>query len=120
MDPLPNINKAYYIVQQVEKQKQVTHHVAEPTAFFANTGSRGNQGPRRDNRDGRENRGDKKTCTYCKQDGHVYEQCFERLGYPDWYKGKKNRKGGRMAAQVTTDFDGYKQFFDSYQCLLCP
>ncbi|GKB73377.1 NSP-interacting kinase 1-like protein, partial [Tanacetum coccineum] len=26
MDPLPNINKAYYIVQQVEKQKQVTHH----------------------------------------------------------------------------------------------
>ncbi|PWA71475.1 hypothetical protein CTI12_AA280540 [Artemisia annua] len=22
MDPLPNINKAYYIVQQVEKQKQ--------------------------------------------------------------------------------------------------
>ncbi|PWA59973.1 hypothetical protein CTI12_AA389680 [Artemisia annua] len=36
MDPLPNVNKAYYIVQQVEKQKQVTNHMHEPVAFFAN------------------------------------------------------------------------------------
>ncbi|PWA64832.1 hypothetical protein CTI12_AA340690 [Artemisia annua] len=36
MDPLPNLNKAYYIFQQVEKQKQVTHQVGDPTAFFAN------------------------------------------------------------------------------------
>nr|GEU61051.1 hypothetical protein [Tanacetum cinerariifolium] len=36
MDPLPNVNKAYYIVQQIEKQKQVTNHVADPMAFFAN------------------------------------------------------------------------------------
>ena len=57
MDPLLNINKAYYIVQQVEKHKQVTHQVVDPTAFFGNTGSKGNQGPRRESR---ENRGDKK------------------------------------------------------------
>ena len=106
MDPLPNINKAYYIVQQVEKQKQVTHSVADPTAFFANTGSKGNPGPRRDNR---EVRSDKKYCTHCKQDGHLFEQCFERLGYPDWYKGKKNKKGGRMVAQVNADFESYMQ-----------
>nr|GEX36683.1 hypothetical protein [Tanacetum cinerariifolium] len=36
MDPLPNVNKTYYIVQQVEKQKQVTNHVADPMDFFAN------------------------------------------------------------------------------------
>ncbi|GJT98495.1 hypothetical protein Tco_1094013 [Tanacetum coccineum] len=47
MDPLPNINKAYYIVQQVEKQKQVTHQVADPIAFFAN--NKGNQNVKRDN-----------------------------------------------------------------------
>nr|GEV27950.1 probable carboxylesterase 2 [Tanacetum cinerariifolium] len=35
MDPLPNLNKAYYIVQQVKKQKQVTHQTTDPTAFFA-------------------------------------------------------------------------------------
>nr|GFA41845.1 hypothetical protein [Tanacetum cinerariifolium] len=35
MDPSPNLNKAYYIIQQVKKQKQVTHHTSDPTAFFA-------------------------------------------------------------------------------------
>ncbi|GJV24584.1 NSP-interacting kinase 1-like protein [Tanacetum coccineum] len=107
MDPLPNLNKAYYIVQQVEKQKQVTHQVSDPTAFFA----KGNQSVRRDNRnDGRnDNRGqstEKKVCTHCGQEGHLYEQCFERLGYHDWYKGKKNKKG-KMDAQVSSDFSPY-------------
>lgn len=69
----------------------------EPIAFFAN--SKNNQNFKKDNK------GDKKVCTYCNHDGHVYEQCFERLGYPDWYKGKKNKKGVKMAAQVYGDFD---------------
>ncbi|GJY75319.1 retrovirus-related pol polyprotein from transposon RE2 [Tanacetum coccineum] len=30
----------------------------------------------------------KKVCTGCNQEGHLVEQCFERIGYPDWYKGK--------------------------------
>ncbi|GKC02526.1 uncharacterized mitochondrial protein-like protein [Tanacetum coccineum] len=29
----------------------------------------------------------KKVCTGCNQEGHLVEQCFERIGYPDWYKG---------------------------------
>ncbi|XP_071740094.1 uncharacterized protein [Rutidosis leptorrhynchoides] len=37
MVPLPSLNKAYYIVQQVKKQKQVTQNDPSPTAFFANT-----------------------------------------------------------------------------------
>nr|GEU89828.1 retrovirus-related Pol polyprotein from transposon TNT 1-94 [Tanacetum cinerariifolium] len=36
-----------------------------------------------------------------------FEQCFERLGYLDWYKGKKNKKGKKMAAQVLSDFSPY-------------
>nr|GFA51482.1 hypothetical protein CTI12_AA340690 [Tanacetum cinerariifolium] len=34
MDPLPNLNKDYYIVQQFEKQKQYTHQTIDLTAFF--------------------------------------------------------------------------------------
>ncbi|GKB51389.1 pyridoxal 5'-phosphate synthase-like subunit PDX1.2 [Tanacetum coccineum] len=65
MDPLPNVNKAYYIVQS----KQVYRHSVE--------------------------------------------QCFEKIGYPDWYKGKKNKKGGKLAANMVfgpeTPFDmGYE------------
>nr|GEU95505.1 histone-lysine N-methyltransferase family member SUVH9-like [Tanacetum cinerariifolium] len=58
MDPLPNLNKAYYIFQQVEKQKQVTHHTSDPTEFFA----KGNQSMRKDhkNDDKNDNRGKKK------------------------------------------------------------
>ena len=41
MDPLPTVNKAYYIVQQIEKQKQVTSHVFEPTAYFASMNNKG-------------------------------------------------------------------------------
>ncbi|GKE22494.1 leucine-rich repeat transmembrane protein kinase protein, partial [Tanacetum coccineum] len=48
MDPLPNVNKAYYIVQQIEKQKQVTNHSFDPSAFFANTNNRQNSSARRD------------------------------------------------------------------------
>ncbi|GKB66416.1 hypothetical protein Tco_0927828 [Tanacetum coccineum] len=91
MDPLPNINKAYYIVQQVEKQKQVTHHVNDPAAFFLNFNKNGqNSSSRRENRAA--NRGEKKVCGFCNQEGHLTEQCFEKIGYPDWYKGKKGKK----------------------------
>ncbi|GJZ05568.1 retrovirus-related pol polyprotein from transposon TNT 1-94 [Tanacetum coccineum] len=45
----------------------------------------------------------KKVCTRCNQEGHLVEQCIERIGYPNWYKGKKGKKGTRMAALVTLD-----------------
>ncbi|GKF59879.1 hypothetical protein Tco_0176665 [Tanacetum coccineum] len=48
MDPLPNVNKAYYIVQQIEKQRQVTNHSFDPSAFFATTNNRQNSSARRD------------------------------------------------------------------------
>ncbi|GJX58336.1 NSP-interacting kinase 1-like protein [Tanacetum coccineum] len=78
MDPLPTVNKAYYIVQQIEKQKQVTSHTFEPTAFFANMNNKGQSGGRK-----------------------------EVKGYPNWYKGKKAKKQGRIAAYVNLGFDEY-------------
>ncbi|GKE01523.1 retrovirus-related pol polyprotein from transposon TNT 1-94, partial [Tanacetum coccineum] len=47
----------------------------------------------------------KKVCTNYGQEGHLFEQCFERLGYPDWYKGKKAKKNNRLAAHVNSGFD---------------
>nr|GEW04308.1 topless-related protein 4-like isoform X2 [Tanacetum cinerariifolium] len=32
-------------------------------------------------------------------------QCFKRIGYPDWYKGKKAKKNARIAAHVNLGFD---------------
>ncbi|GJZ88141.1 retrovirus-related pol polyprotein from transposon TNT 1-94 [Tanacetum coccineum] len=30
----------------------------------------------------------KRLCTHCNQEGHIVDQCFEEIGYPDWYKVK--------------------------------
>nr|GEU30516.1 hypothetical protein [Tanacetum cinerariifolium] len=104
MGPLPDVNKAYYIVQQIEKQKQVTNHSFDPSAFFANTNNRQNINARRELKQPRlDNRNDqKRICTNCGQDGHVFDQCFKRIVYPDWYKGKKVKKGLRIAAHVSS------------------
>ncbi|GJY56807.1 retrovirus-related pol polyprotein from transposon TNT 1-94 [Tanacetum coccineum] len=105
IDPHPTVNKAYYIVQQIEKQKQVTSHTFEPTAFFANMNNKGQSGGRKEIKGNRID--GKRFCTRCNQEGHIVDQCFEKIGYPDWYKGKKSKKQGRIAAHVNSCFDEY-------------
>ncbi|GKA13670.1 retrovirus-related pol polyprotein from transposon TNT 1-94 [Tanacetum coccineum] len=77
MDPLPNVNKAYYIATY-NRKKEVKSSSPNRSEF-------------------------KKVCKGCNQEGHLVEQCFERIGYPDWYKGKKGKKGTKMATQETLD-----------------
>nr|GEV28941.1 hypothetical protein [Tanacetum cinerariifolium] len=91
----------------IEKQKQVTNHVFEPTAFFANLNNKGGNSSRRDVKNGRnDSRYEvKKLCTYCNQEGHTMDQCFEKIGYLDWYKGKKAKKSNKLAAHVNSGFD---------------
>nr|GFD32714.1 hypothetical protein [Tanacetum cinerariifolium] len=36
---------------------------------------------------------------------HTVDQCFEKIRYPDWQKGKKAKKSTRMAAHVNFGFD---------------
>ncbi|GJZ62688.1 hypothetical protein Tco_0618825 [Tanacetum coccineum] len=50
MDLLSTVNKAYYIVKQIEKQKQVTNHTFEPIAFFSNMNNKGTNGRRKNTR----------------------------------------------------------------------
>ncbi|GJX73057.1 leucine-rich repeat receptor-like serine/threonine/tyrosine-protein kinase SOBIR1 [Tanacetum coccineum] len=72
MDPLPSVNKAYYIVQQIEKYKQVTNHAFEPTAFFASMNNkRGNS---------------------CKRDGKNVRNDYRHDVKRTWKKAKKSIK----------------------------
>ncbi|GJU19868.1 reverse transcriptase domain-containing protein [Tanacetum coccineum] len=80
MDPLPIVNKAYYIVQQIEKQKQVTNYSFKPTAFFVNLNNKGGNTGRKDNRGSRND------------------------GKND---GKKAKKQGRIAANVSLRFNDH-------------
>ncbi|GJX03535.1 NSP-interacting kinase 1-like protein [Tanacetum coccineum] len=49
----------------------------------------------------------KRFCIGCNQEGHTVDQSFEIIGYPDWSKGKKAKKQGRIAAHVNSGFDEY-------------
>ncbi|VFQ70239.1 unnamed protein product [Cuscuta campestris] len=101
-EPLPTLSRAFYIIQQIETQRNVTRNIPESGAFFANDEG-GRMSSLKDRReDKRFKTGDRKYCKHCKSEGHLYEQYFERIGYPDWYKGKKNKKFGntKLAAHV--------------------
>lgn len=85
MDPLPLVNKTYNMVQKVEKQKRLTCYKIEPTAFFS---AQNNNNTRKEFRKPK-NSTQKKFCEYCILEGHTMETCFERVGYPDWWKGPR-------------------------------
>ncbi|GKC46677.1 pyridoxal 5'-phosphate synthase-like subunit PDX1.2 [Tanacetum coccineum] len=107
MDPLPSVNKAFYIVQQIEKQKQITNHAFEPTAFFASMNNKRGSSSKRDGKNFRNDYSHevKRTCTHYNKEGHTVDQYFEKIGYPDWYKGKMAKKSSKLAAHVSSGFD---------------
>ncbi|GAB2290879.1 hypothetical protein Dimus_038128 [Dionaea muscipula] len=106
MDPFPTINKAFYIFQQVEQQKQITSVNTTDNSIALLATKQGNKRGIVASTDNRKGRGlSKKRCDHCKEDGHSIDQCFEIIGYPDWYKGKKGKKqqfGSKFAAQAGT------------------
>uniref|UniRef100_A0A2C9WEK4 Retrotransposon gag domain-containing protein n=1 Tax=Manihot esculenta TaxID=3983 RepID=A0A2C9WEK4_MANES len=69
MDPLPSVNKAYSMVLQVEKQRQVNGQ-------FNNEG--GKNFKKRDF-----NRREERHCDFCKNSGHIKDTNFNLHGYPN-------------------------------------
>ncbi|GKE86581.1 hypothetical protein Tco_1560323, partial [Tanacetum coccineum] len=94
---------------QIEKQKQVTNHSFEPTTFFGYLNNKGSISGRKDNKwsrhDGRND--GKRFCTGCNQEGHTVDQCFEKIGYLDSYKGKKAKKQSRITENTSSGFDNH-------------
>ncbi|CAM8968144.1 unnamed protein product [Rhodiola kirilowii] len=113
-DPLPSVSKAYYTVLQVEKQKQIGSTVPESTAFMAGFGTKGNTNHRASYSEKRDNsKGmsvEKKLCSHCNKTGHLFVGCFEIIGYPDWYKGKHNKRSQGYSSRVASHVDRGQNF----------
>ncbi|XP_010693879.1 uncharacterized protein LOC104906777 [Beta vulgaris subsp. vulgaris] len=115
MDPLPGIYRVFSITQQIEKQKEVSSMVADNNAMISSAmvaqAYKGNihmQG----RKDWRELKKEKmnKQCSHCKGKGHTADQCFQIIGYPEWYNAIKASKGNqshgaRLAANVYSTQD---------------
>lgn len=97
MDPLPTVNRAYYILQQQEKQRQMKEGMqAIPNAEAYAVHKHGSKHVPLIKKDSKKAKSDK-FCQHCKVKGHSIDQCFKIHGYPDWYKEKY---GAKLAAQV--------------------
>lgn len=87
MDPLPTIDKAYYMVQKLERQNQITSYtVVEPIDFFSFHNNAVNR--KKDFKKPRDPN-QRRFYEYCKSEGHTFETCFERVGHSDWWKRLK-------------------------------
>ncbi|KAL0313533.1 UNVERIFIED_CONTAM: Retrovirus-related Pol polyprotein from transposon RE1 [Sesamum radiatum] len=88
MDPVPSINKAYAMVQSVEKKKQVHMELSESTenaALFVKGGNKFEK---------KKYAADKKSqyCAHCDRTGHSKETCFKLHGTPDWCKELQDKR----------------------------
>nr|GEU89786.1 uncharacterized mitochondrial protein AtMg00810-like [Tanacetum cinerariifolium] len=98
------------------EQKQVTYPSFEPSTFFANLqcNKETNDGKKDFKNSGPIKIEFKRVCTRCNQEGHIVEQCFERIGYPDWYKGKGIADGGTLNANQASFSMHYACIFSCF------
>lgn len=93
-DPLPPLNRAYALVIQEERHKNMAKGKegrSEAVSFAVQRSSHPSS----------KQRNDKVVCTNCNYPGHDVSSCFQLKGYPDWWTGPrgKNSSGrGRGAA----------------------
>ncbi|KAK6115405.1 hypothetical protein DH2020_007674 [Rehmannia glutinosa] len=126
IDPLPNVNRAYSMIQRVERQRTVQNQFPDTmnnAAMFTRAPSGGRGGMSRGghsstpwtggrgrgyNRLSKEDKA-KLLCEHCQEHGHLMQNCFKLHGYPDWYKTFREQqklKGfGRSAANMVDTVD---------------
>ncbi|KAL0316465.1 UNVERIFIED_CONTAM: Retrovirus-related Pol polyprotein from transposon RE2 [Sesamum radiatum] len=95
MDPIRFVNKAYSMVQSVERQKEVHMEIADTgdhTAMHVQAGIHKDISFRGDQK--RRNFVDKRQlyCEHCAKSGHTKDKCFKIHGTPDWYKDLVEQK----------------------------
>lgn len=78
--PLPTLDEAYNALVQDEESKQIARMNAERVdgISFAVQATR--------SKTSYDRKGGSITCTNCGRTGHVAENCFRLIGYPDWWE----------------------------------
>ncbi|KAL2940785.1 Retrovirus-related Pol polyprotein from transposon TNT 1-94 [Bienertia sinuspersici] len=93
MEPFPVLNKAFSMVSQEERHKSIIREREETAAVSftaqapsiqpivsARLSSTSYQRP---------------YCTHCHRHGHVYDTCYQRIGFPPSTQGRGRGRGGR-------------------------
>ncbi|XP_060181475.1 uncharacterized protein LOC132611085 [Lycium barbarum] len=121
MSPLPNVNHAYSLLIQDEKQREAyvnPNFPGDTSSFLAThqnfSGQRYNNTDFRARKNNNNNYNSNLFCTNCKKSGHSIAKCYRIIGYPPDFKFTKgsksqpNNKGNSMGNAVTTvGYSGY-------------
>ena len=110
MKPLPDINEAFSLLTQEERQVSIDTH---DSVILLNTGDqrRGGSGTRGRGRGQPPNMGGRgtqrrgkssKVCTYCQKSGHIMEECYKKHGYPR-HMQKRNSVVNNFASKNNDD-----------------
>lgn len=85
LDPFPTINKAYDMIQRVEKQREINLEPQIDVANFSNRFQAKNTyaNDKAPNIFARRDKRDTRKCTHCGGTRHTKEICFEVIGYPE-------------------------------------
>ncbi|KAK4392659.1 hypothetical protein Sango_2043700 [Sesamum angolense] len=101
MEPLPSVNKAYSMVQRVEKQREVHSEVTnsiQNVAMQARENRRNtNFAPRFTQRKKIQAEKQNMFREECGKTGHLKSTCFEIHGFPEWYKALVEKKKGQAS-----------------------
>ncbi|CAI8588358.1 unnamed protein product [Vicia faba] len=95
MQPLPNVDKAFPIVIQQQREMNYAASVLNPiassteeaTTFQVNSGQINGKAPFKYKSQGGA-RGQNLICTHCGRNNHTVETCFLKHGYPPGFNGK--------------------------------
>ncbi|KAI3721942.1 hypothetical protein L2E82_32962 [Cichorium intybus] len=110
MKPAPSLGATYHLVAEDEQQRAISggsrRATGDAAAFQVNLMDRkapwqtqgtvqtANKGAQRVSRQGNEKT---EKCIFCGKEGHVKDGCFKRIGYPDWWPGKKDKSKPKAA-----------------------
>ncbi|KAL1193369.1 hypothetical protein V5N11_003867 [Cardamine amara subsp. amara] len=88
-DPLPTLDEAYNVLTLDEESKlvgRINEEKNDSVSFAVQASSR----PRHQ----QENRRYLGRCTVCGKQGHAAENCFRKIGYPEWWGEQNNGRSG--------------------------
>lgn len=107
-DPLPNVHKAYYILQQVEQQNKLNNVTAvnDMSALQAQVLKTFPKPAYQTVKKDVKRQKSEIVCEHCKKKGHVIEQCFKLVEYLEWWTTLKGKKNSKMAGNVQNNGDG--------------
>ncbi|OIT39817.1 hypothetical protein A4A49_63700, partial [Nicotiana attenuata] len=106
MNPLPSLARAFSILIQEEKEREVkpnsqTNYNQQPNfadnAGYTSYNQQGNRIGNSNYRGGYSESRPRPFCDYCKKPGHTKERCYKLHGYP---QGSRFNKGKRIVANV--------------------